>query len=344
VPEASLREPAKGNIPVKLLSCSPATFSLLVLVAAPLCRPAEPVRLERTISLAGVKGRIDHLAVDVKNHRLFVAALGNNTLEVIDLKAGQRVKSIAGLGEPQGVAYVPSVNRVYVASGEDGTVRIYDGATWQIIRTVNYGDDADNVRYDVAANAIITGYGSGALGVMDLEGTKLGEIRLDSHPESFQLERNGSRVFVNLPKSRKIAVVDRATRKVTGTWPTRQFANNYPMTFDEANHRLFVAFRIPANIVVFDSQNGNELQTIETIGDADDIFYDVKRRRIYVIGGEGAVAVVAQTDPNHYREMTRVRTAHGARTGFFSPEIDRLFVAVREEGAQKAEIRVYTLE
>jgi DNA-binding beta-propeller fold protein YncE len=322
----------------------PAVLMILALTTAPRCHSAEPLRLERTISLEGVKGRIDHLAVDVKNQRLFVAALGNNTLEVIDLKAGQRVKSIAGLGEPQGVAYVPSVNRVYVASGKDGSVHIYNAANWQTIRVVNYGDDADNLRYDPVANAIFTGYGAGALGVMDLNGNRLGDIPLDAHPESFQLEKNGHRVFVNLPKSRKIAIVDRTTRKVTGDWSIRQLADNYPMTLDEANHRLFVAYRLPARLVVFDAQNGKEIQSLETTGDADDVFWDAKRKRIYAIGGEGTVAVVTQIDPTHYRELTRVPTHRGTRTGLFSPDLDRLFVAVRQESAQKAEIRVYSPE
>jgi YVTN family beta-propeller protein len=151
------------------------TVAILTISTAVPCRPAELLHLERTIPLEGVKGRIDHLAVDSKNQRLFVAALGNNTLEVLDLKTGQRLKSITGLAEPQGVAYVPSGNRLYVAGGKDGTVRIYDAATWQNIRTVDYGDDADNVRHDAGSNLILTGYGSGALGLMDLDGKRLGD-------------------------------------------------------------------------------------------------------------------------------------------------------------------------
>src|SRR6476646_5031635 len=207
---------------------------LFAFVAAALGQAAQPLRLEKTIELPEVQGRIDHLSVDVKGQRLFVSALGNNTVEVIDLKAGKRLKTISGLQEPQGVLYVPATDRLYVANAKDGRVRVFDGSSYAPLKSLDYGDDADNLRYDSARKRIYVGYGSGALGEIDDEGNKAGEIKLDAHPESFQLEKDSPRIYVNLPKSRKIAVLDRDKRTILATWPLGMMLANYPMALDQA--------------------------------------------------------------------------------------------------------------
>jgi YVTN family beta-propeller protein len=302
---------------------------------------SQPLRLEKTIELPEVQGRIDHLSVDVKGQRLFVSALGNNTVEVIDIKAGKRVKTISGLQEPQGVLYVPATDRLYVANAKDGSVRIFDGSSYAPLNSLDYGDDADNLRYDSAGKRIYVGYGSGALGEIDDQGNKAGEIKLDAHPESFQLEKDSPRIYVNLPKSRKIAVLDRERRATIATWPIGMALANYPMALDQADHRLFVMTRFPARLLVFDTNSGKTIQRLPAVGDCDDVFYDQTRKRIYAIGGEGGISVFEQQDPNHYKESARITTVEGARTGFFSPELDRLFLAVRRHGARAAEVRVF---
>jgi DNA-binding beta-propeller fold protein YncE len=169
-----------------------------------------PLRLEQTIPLPDVEGRIDHFSVDVPNQRLFVAALGNNTVEVLDLKAGKRIFSIPDLQEPQGVLFVPPANKLFVASAGDGTCRIFDGDSFDLINVVNFSDDADNLRYDPSADQVYVGYGRGALGVIDATSEEVvGDIPVGGHPEAFQLERLGPRVFVNVPPIRSIVVVDR---------------------------------------------------------------------------------------------------------------------------------------
>ncbi len=288
-----------------------------------------------------MQGRIDHLSVDVKGQRLFVSALGNNTVEVVDIKAGKRLKTVSGVQEPQGVLYVPATDRLYVANGKDGSVRVFDGSSYATLKTLEYGDDADNLRYDSARKRIYVGYGSGALGEIDDEGNKTGDIKLDAHPESFQLEKDSPRIYVNLPKSRKIAVLDRDKRTVTATWPLGMTLANYPMALDQADHRLFVMTRFPARLLVFDTNTGKTIQRLSAVGDCDDVFYDHGRKRIYAIGGEGGISVFEQLDPDHYKESARISTVKGARTGFFSPELDRLFLAVRRQGAQAAEVRVF---
>ncbi len=316
-------------------------FTMLLACAALAAGQAtQSLRLEKTIELPDVQGRIDHMSLDVKGQRLFVAALGNNTVEVIDLKAGKRVKTITGLAEPQGVLYVPTNDRLYVANAKDGSVRIFDGTTYAPLKTIDYGDDADNLRYDAGRQKVVVGYGSGGLGEIDNEG-KFAETKLDAHPESFQLEKNSSRIYVNLPKSRKVAVVDREKHTIIGTWRTGVAFANYPMVLDEADHRLFVVTRFPARLLVFDTNTGKIVQGLSSVGDCDDVFYDQTRKRIYASGGEGAISVFEQKDPNHYSELTRMSTAKGARTSFFSVELDRLFLAVRRQGSQSAAIEVF---
>jgi DNA-binding beta-propeller fold protein YncE len=301
----------------------------------------EPLKLEKTIQLPDVQGRIDHMSIDVKGQRLFVSALGNNTVEVIDLKAGKRANTISGLKEPQGVLYVPGSDRLYVASSKDGTVKMFDATQLKLLKTVDYGDDADNLRYDSSRERIYVGFGDGALGELDSDGKKIGEIKLDSHPESFQLEKNSARIYVNLPKSRKIAVLDREKDIVLTTWGTGMSFNNYPMALDEQNHRLFVVTRLPARLLVMDTSSGKTVQTLSAVGDCDDVFYDQSRKRIYASGGEGAISVFEQQDADHYKEVARIATVKGARTSFFSPDLGRLYLAVRRQGSSPAMIQVF---
>jgi DNA-binding beta-propeller fold protein YncE len=314
-------------------------------------QPNEPLRLVATIPLPNVEGRIDHLAIDAQGQRLFVAALGNNTLEVIDIRNAKRLHSISGLREPQGIAYVPRTNRIYVANRADGTLHIIDGGSYETINRINYRDNADNVRYDPRDDQIWVGYGGGPLGlrggalaVIDAKGATLSEIAVDAHPESFQLETSGPRIFVNLPRSHKIGVVDRATRKVVGAWKTGGAESNFPMALDQADRRLMVVCRSPARLVVLDTSTGQIVTTQPAVADSDDLFYDSARKRIYAIGGEGSVWVYQQKDPDHYVVTAKVATVKGARTGFFSPALDRLFVAVRREGSQNAEIRTFSVQ
>jgi WD40 repeat protein len=200
---------------------------LLAFMAAGYAQSNPPLRLEKTIPMPDVQGRIDHMFFDAQSGRLFVAALGNNTVEVIDIRQGKRVRSISGLHEPQGILYLSSPNRLYVANGDDGTLRVLDGNSYQPAAATKLGGDADNVRWDDEAHRIYVGYGRGALAVIDEKGAKIGEIPLDAHPESFRLESHGPRIFVNLPQSRKIAVVDKKTKSVIATWTTDDAFENF---------------------------------------------------------------------------------------------------------------------
>lgn len=319
------------------------TVAVLILLDA-VSRPgfaAEPLVFEKTIPLTGVEGRIDHMAADPGTQRLFVAALGNKSLEVLDWNSGKRIKSIGGLDEPQGIVYRADTNRLYVATGGDGSVRIYDGSSFALLKTLKLGDDADNLRFDAAAKVVWAGYGSGALAAIDGNGERVAQIPVTAHPESFQLEKAGSRIFVNVPDSRKIEVVDREKKAISANWGIGLEISNFPMALDEKSRRLFVVCRTPARLIVLDTDSGKIVARLSTVGDSDDLFFDSARHRIYATGGEGAIVVYGQRDADHYDQLARIATAPGARTSLFVPEAEQLFVAVPHRGPQPAAIRVY---
>jgi hypothetical protein len=317
--------------------------TLLVLAAmipaASIARAADRLDLVATIEMPGVKGRIDHFAADVAHHRLFVAALGNDTVEVLDVAQNRREKSVRGFHEPQGIGYIASENRLYVANAGGG-VDLLDGTSLSRLKRVEPLHDADNVRYDAAAGTVLVGYGSGALRVLDAKtGESRGDIALNGHPESFQLERDGARVFVNVPTARHIAVVDRDKRNVVATWPAPAKAN-FSMALDEQGRRLFVGARSPALMLVYDIDKGAVLARAEIGGDTDDLFFDARRKLVYVICGAGRVDVL-RPEGDRYALEQSVKSAPRARTGLFVAEEGRLYVAAPATGQSPARVLVY---
>ncbi len=271
--------------------------------------------LDKAIPLPGVEGRIDHMAADVDGQRLFMAALGNNTVEVLDLKSGKRIQSLSGFAEPQGIVYVPEFDRLFVANGTDGTCRVLDGHSFTTISSVDIGDDADNVRYDEVAKRIYVGYGSGALAVIDAKtGAKVADIKLAGHPESFRMETNSPNLYVNIPEAGQIAVVDRDKGTVTKTWPLKVAEGNFPMFLDEANHRMFVGCRDPAVMLVYDYATGRLVASVPITRDTDDLYYDGHNKLIYVSCGGGSIEIIRQIDADHYQKadsiLTKPRRAH----------------------------------
>ena len=300
----------------------------------------ETLGLQGTIPLPDVEGRIDHLAFDVAGERLFVCALGNNSVEVIDLRKGERIHSITGLASPQGVGYIAQLDRLFVANDKNGSCRIYDAKSFQSLTELSLGDDADNVRY--ADGKIYVGFGSGGIAIVNpADGKQTGSIKLPTHPEAFVLEQNGRRIFANIPNTRQVAVIDRDKKEVIATWRTDLVFRNFPIALDETNRRLFVGCRLPAKLLVLNTDSGGVVAKVDISSDPDDLFYDGKRHRIYAICGEGYIDVIDQADADHYERITKVPTSSGARTGLFVTEQDALFIAVPHRGNQAAEIRRY---
>jgi hypothetical protein len=319
--------------------------ALLTSIITAQAQDTAPLRLLQAIPLPNVKGRIDHLAVDLIGRRLFVAALGNDTMESIGLQAGKRIHTISGLHEPQGVLFIPEFRKIFVTNGQTGAVQIFNGDSFSLDNRVKFADDADNIRYDPATKYIYVGYGKGALGIIDAaSGQRLGDIKLAGHPESFQLEKSGPRIFVNVPTAHHIAVVDRDKRLVVATWRLMGTRANFPMALDETRHRLFVGFRKPAKLAVFDTESGRSVAMLDSAGDCDDVFYDAERRRVYMSCGEGSIDVFEQRDADHYKAIVKIPTASGARTSLFVPELNRLYLAVPQRANQGAEIRVYEVQ
>jgi DNA-binding beta-propeller fold protein YncE len=301
--------------------------------------PPAPLVLEANIPLGQVNGRIDHLAVDLKRQRLFVAELGNDSLGVVDLAAQKMVRTITGLSEPQGVGYEPTTDTLYIANASDGSIRVLRGEDLSAVGRIELGDDADNVRIDAARNRVLVGYGKGALAVIDpATKTKVADIRLKAHPEGFQID--GDRVFVNVPDARLIEAVDLGKGEAGTAWPTQPNHSNFPMAIDRETHRLFAVFRSPARLLAISTADGSVLASLDTCGDADDVFVDPKRHRVYVSCGAGVVDVFEE-HAGSYQRIGQVPTASGARTSLFVAEMDRLFVAVRATAGVPAAIWVF---
>jgi hypothetical protein len=299
-----------------------------------------PLMLEAKIPLGDVRGRIDHMAVDLARRRLFVAELENDSVAVVDLDGSGVMRVITDVKRPQGLGYLPSTDTLFVANGGDGSVRMFQGNEYRAVERLHLGGDADNVRVDAAVERVFVSYGAGALAIIDAPSrSKIDDIGLTAHPESFQLDRRTNRIYVNDPEGQSIVVVDRATGRPSAIWPTGN-ATNFPMALDEASNRVLVVFRNPAKLVVFAASNGTVVTDADTCADADDMFVDAKRRRLYVSCGDGFLDVFS-TDGGAYRRLARVTTVAGARTSLYVPELDRLFVAARATAEAPAAVWVF---
>jgi YVTN family beta-propeller protein len=329
---------------LRMIVAALAAFPMLLRTAGDaVAQPVEtaPFQLEAKIPLGDVHGRIDHMAVDLKRQRLFVAELGNDTVGVVDLANRKVLQTIVGLKEPQGVGYEPLTDMLYVANAGDGSVRLFEGGDYIARGRIELGSDADNVRVDSAASRIFVGYGSGALAVIDPSTRRrVDDIPVKGHPESFQIDQGTGQIFVNVPDAHGIAVVDRASQKQTGKWPRPDHGANFPMALDALRRQVLVIFRTPAELGVFSMTGGKLIASAETCGDADDLFIDSKRSRVYVTCGAGFLDVL-EAKGTTYRRTARIPTVSGARTSLFVPELDLLLVAVRTNTAEPAAIWVF---
>jgi DNA-binding beta-propeller fold protein YncE len=344
-------------------------LALILLPALAAARDTPPLKLSARIPLANVDGRMDHMAVDIDGQRIFATAFDNHTLEVIDLRAGKQVATIPNLDEPQGGYYDAAGKRLLVASGGDGTAKIFNGTSLRLMNTAKLGQDADNVRFDARRSHVLVGYGGekflygkpareqgdGAVAILDPGGKVVARIPTAAHPESFQLEKTGNRVFINVPDKMEIQVADLTNNRTIAHWPATGCSDNFPMQLDEARHRLFVACRSPASLMTLDTDTGKPVANVklDPAVFSDDIFYDGARGRIYVIGravggsderapSPGFVEVFRQIDANNYQKVASYPTGWGAQTGWFVPEWSKLIIATRrQDAAHPGEILVY---
>lgn len=308
-----------------------------------------PLQLEEQIPVPGVAGRLDHFTADAKRKRLFVSALGNNTVEVIDVFAGKVMHSIKGLAQPQGPLYVPSVDKLYVANAEDGQVRVYDGATYTLRKTIDFGKNPDNMRYDEASKTVFVGFGeeddAGIAMINPKTDERIGQVyKTGGHPESFQVESKGGRIFVNVPDAGMVVEsIERKTGAVT-KWPLKDLRGNYAMALNEEDNRLYTITRKTPMLVVLDTEAGTEVARLRAAGECDDVYFDASRKRIYVIGAEGFISVFQENDPDHYELLANVPSGIGIRTGYFFTKRDRFYVGVPAKGNEPAQVWTYEAE
>jgi DNA-binding beta-propeller fold protein YncE len=317
-------------------------------VAAQSAREIQPLQLEEQIPVPNVAGRLDHFTADAKRKRLFVSALGNNTVEVIDVFSGRVIHSIKGLAQPQGPLYVPGADKLYVANAEDGKLRVFDGGTFALRKTIDFGADPDNLRYDPTSKKVFVGFGEddGGIAMVDpATDERVGQVyKTEGHPESFQVEASGGHIYANVPDAGN--VVESIDRKsgVATKWPLKGLKGNYAMALNEDDHRLFIITRKTPMLVVLNTETGAEVTRLRVAGESDDVFFDAARKRIYVIGGEGFISAVQQNDPDHYELLANIPSSIGIRTGYFYAKRDRFYVGVPAKGNDPAQIWTYEAE
>jgi YVTN family beta-propeller protein len=311
--------------------------AILCLLGTVSAHAANELQVEAIISLGEISGRLDHLAVDLGRKRLYVAELGNDSVGVVDVASRSTVRTLTGFDEPQGIAYGPETDTVYVASGGDGSLRCYSGDTLEQRTRIELGHDADNVR--VAAQSVLVGFGS-ALALVDARSHAVRTIGLGGHPESFQFDPKSNRVYVNVPTRRAVAVIDLRDEHVS--WVSIPIPGaNFPMARDDSR-ALLLPLRHPANLLALDIDHWQRARTTNVCEDADDIFLDARRRRAYVSCGDGHIDVL-ERDPTGFTRTGQIKTAHGARTSLFVPEWDRLFVAVPASAESPAAIWIMSV-
>ncbi len=300
--------------------------------------------LKSAILLPNVRGRIDHMTVDVKRKLVYVCALGNNSVEVASLESEKWLRSIPGFTEPQGISLDAELGQLFITNGGDGSCTVLDAESLSVLQTIPNLPDADNVRYDRGAQLLYIAYGSGGLAAIEPRSMKTKfTVSLPDHPESFQLEEGSSRIFANVPGARKIYVIDRAAKAVLNAWPVHGATANFPMALNERNHILMVGFRSPACMQALDTRTGKLLQSVPIGGDVDDIFYDVRRSRVYASCGGGELDVFSVNGSGLLNPEGSVTTRQGARTSLLVPELNILIVAAPLQTDKQAELMIYFL-
>lgn len=330
-----------------------ASFFTLAALAA-IAQPAPPLTLRQTIVLPGVMGKFDHFAIDLSCGRLFAAATGNHSVEVINLKTGKVEQSITGLGKPHGLAWVASTHTLYVADGTLSELQKYDGAPLTLSGKLRLSDDTDDLVYDEAAHLLFVGHGGtnpanpARVAVVDTASFQLrNNITVATHPEALDIDPAGQRIFANIADSSEIAVIDGKAQSGDGIlahWKLTKAADNVPLAWNADDHVLYVACRTPATLIALNAESGQELYSITTIGGADDLFYDQARHRVYVIGGSGGVEIFQVGRDQSPRSLGTIHTAEGAKTGLYVPSQSLLYVGIPGVEGHPAEIRIYSAD
>jgi DNA-binding beta-propeller fold protein YncE len=324
-------------------------YSILIAACFVQCKGQQPfgtelLKLEKEIQMPGVRGRIDHIAVNLSKKLLYVAALGNNTVEVLSLDDGKTLASIKNIEEPQGVVFLPAQNEIAVASGGSGDCFFFNATTFEKTAAIHLDGDADNIRYDAVNEKLYVGYGNGGIAIIDpLKHALLKELTLPAHPEGFQLDMKLDRLYVNLPDAGSIAVVALPALTLADTWKTGRFKANFPMAIDTANNLVYAAFRHAPSLVSFDVLTGRQAGSVGMVDDVDDIFFDPRKQEIYATGGGGYINIFRKKNRETFDMVAAIPTRSGARTSLLVPSLNIFIVAERAADGQPAGIAVYSI-
>ncbi len=314
----------------------------LALVVTPGSARAGELNLVQSIELKGKAGPLDHIAIDAKRDRLFLANKANNTLDVIDLKTGALVKQKTSQTGIQGIAYAPDLDKVFVGLGS-GLFNVFDGDSYKIVKTVRFKDDADNVRYVADTHLVYVAHADKMLGVVDAQSYDLrADIKLPDTAEGFQKEAKRPRMYLNAPGANVLAVIDTDKNEVVSTFSPTSATGGVPLALDEANHRVYIGCRKKPMVVALDTESGKEVAAADIGGGVDDLWLDPVRKRLFASCGDGELDVLKVADADHIEALEKVETPKGARTCHYVPETGRLYLAVpRQEGKAGPEIRIY---
>jgi hypothetical protein len=322
----------------------------VILISSFLAIPAQAadpsLELINTIVLKGKAGKLDHLALDAKRERLFLANTVNGTLDIVDVKDGKLLKQLRGQTGIQGIAYAADLDRVFVGLGGGGLCNVFTGDDYKLLKTVKFSDDTDNVRYDPASHQTFVAHNEKALGIIDAKTLAVSpDLKLPGSAEGFQIESGRPRLYLNIPSPCQVLVIDTLKKEIVGTYPVKLASNSHPLAIDEANKRIFIGCRTEPMVVVMDSETGKEIMKVDIPKDVDDLYYDAKRKKLYAACGEGFLAVIRQIDADKYEVAEKIPTVKQAKTAFFVPEVSRLYLAVpKQPDKDGPEIRVYKVK
>ncbi len=323
-----------------------AAFFLLLTVT-PTGAQSAPLSVQKTISLPGVTGKFDHFAYDPASNRLFAAATGNHTVEVIDVPAGKVLQEITGLRKPHGVAWVSEEKRLFVADGTLAALNVYEGTPFKLIASLPLSDDADDMAYDETTKLLYVGHGGssaevpGRVAVVDtVKLVIVDNLPMQAHPEALEIDPASHRIFVNVADAAEVAVIDGATHTINAHWPLTRAKDNVPLAFVPESHALLLGCRTPATALLLSTDDGKEMDSAPSSGGADDLFYDPVTHHAYLIAGSGAVDVF-EVNAGKIRSVGKIATASGAKTGLWVPTRRELFVGIPSAGSQPSQVQVF---
>ena len=328
------------------------TFLAGVATVAQAQTAQSPLKLIQTIPLPGVPAALDHMGIDVRGQRLFIPAEQHQTIEVVDLKAGKRIRTLSGALWPNTIAYNPSTNEIFVTDRSGGAIRVFDGTSYELTKSIDLPMGPDNATYDPATQIFYSISGAQWAGLpytlIAIIDTKTkehtGDIRVDaSNIQAMVIEPgpgSNKKMYADLADKNAIAVIDLQKRAVLATWTTApECQMPEAAALDSVRHRLFVGCRmyptqpdwwLPGRMIVMNTDTGEVISQFPAVGGSDEMFFDPASQRIYLQGYEGIADVWKEVDPDHYQSIGRIQGGVHGKTSMYVPELKRYYVAVSQ--------------